>query len=275
MLQALRWLLFAPLALACASSAETVAFTVERDVAYAAGADARQRGDLFRPAGEGPHPALLVIHGGSWTRGSRARMEPVAERFAAAGYVVFNVDYRLAPEHTHPAQIDDVRAAFAWLRDHAGAYGVDPARIAALGYSSGGHLALLLGLEDAAARPAAVIGGAAPSDLRVWPRSPLIRNLLGGSPDERPEAWQGASPITHVSADDPPVLLYHGTLDNVVDVEHSRRLHERLQAEGVSSRLVEQKWAGHATAFVFDEGSLEAALVFLDESLARPGSDAD
>ena len=248
-----------------AAASEPSSFSVEKGLAY--GSATRQRGDLYRPDAGGLRPAVLVIHGGSWTRGSRTRMKNWAERFAGAGYVVFNIDYRLAPESTHPAQRDDARAAFEWLRNRAGRLSVDPDRIGAMGYSSGGHLALLLALEDdAGPRPAAVASGAAPTDLLAYPDNPVLRGFLGTGPERR-EVWVSASPLEHAGAGDPPVLLFHGALDSVVGIDHSRRLHARLEKHGVTTELVEQPFTGHMTAYVFDRSAFESALAFFEAHL--------
>jgi acetyl esterase/lipase len=240
-------------------------------VHYVGGVDARDPrvGDFYRPDGPGPFPAVLLIHGGSWQRGSRSEMAKFARRFAAAGYAVFNIDYRLAPEHRYPAQLDDVRAAFAWLHEHARPLAVDPQRIAVMGYSAGAHLALLLGLADVdgAPRPRAVVAGAAPSDLTAYPNSPVLAALIGGSGAALPDVYADASPISHVSPDDPPVLLYHGALDGIVDVDQSRRLLEKLGSVGVAAQLFEEPWSGHATAYLIDGDSFRATLAFLAEQM--------
>jgi acetyl esterase/lipase len=262
-----RLLLLFALGLAACAGGGSARYTVTEAVRYAGVASSGDPrvGDLYRPTGGGRHPAVVLIHPGSWQRGSRSEMERFARRFADAGYVVFNVDYRLAPEHRYPAQRDDVRAAFRWLHAHARSMSVDPDRIAVMGYSAGAHLALLLGLSDAhgAPRPRAVIAGGAPSDLTAYPDNPVLAKLIGGSGDELPDLYADASPISHVSADDPPVLLYHGALDWMVDVEQSRRLLAKLRAAGVTAELLEEPWSGHGTAFLLDDDAFRAALDFL------------
>jgi len=259
------------LVLAACVAPEPARYSVTEDIRYAdargdkRGAHDARIGAVYRPNGDGPRPAVLLVHGGSWQRGSRSEMAKFARRFASAGYVVFNVDYRLAPQYHYPTQLDDVRAAFGWLRAHASSLGVDPQRIAVMGYSAGAHLALLLGFADAngAPRPRAVVAGAAPSDLTAYPNSPVIAALIGGSGVELPDAYADASPISHVSPGDPPVLLYHGALDGIVDVEQSRRLLEKLRSVGVPAQLLEEPWSGHATAYLLDGDSFGAALAFL------------
>jgi acetyl esterase/lipase len=258
------------LGLACVSSPGAHDYSVERDLAY--GDAPLQVGDLYRPAGAGPHPAVLLIHGGAWVRGDRANMRKFAERFAAAGFVAWNLEYRLAPDATWPAQLDDVRAALAWLRARAREIDVDPERIAAMGYSAGGHLALLLALaEGDGPRLAVVASGAGPTDLLAYPHSPLIAKLMGGDADALPDAWEDASPISHVSPGDPPVFLYHGALDRVVGIEQSRRLLARLREAGVPSELYEEPWSGHSTAYLLDRDAFARVLGFFEARL-RPGS---
>jgi len=263
--------LLALLLAGCTAAPKSADYTVETGVRYAvARYDGDPRiGDVYRPDTPGPRPAVLLIHGGSWMRGKRSEMGKFARRFARAGYAVYNVDYRLAPEHRFPAQLDDVRAAFGWLHAHAASLSVDPDRIAVMGYSAGAHLALLLALADAGGAPVprAAIAGAAPTDLRVVPSSPVVAALIGGPGDALPDAYAQASPIAHVSADDPPVLLYHGTLDLRVDVEQPRRLVAALRAAGVTAELVEAPWSGHTSAYFFDGDSFEAALAFLAEQM--------
>jgi acetyl esterase/lipase len=265
-----RPLLLLLLLLAACAGSEPASYSVTKDLRYAGASDARV-GDFFRPDGSGPWPAVLLVHPGSWQRGSRADMEKYARRFAVAGYAVFNVDYRLAPEHRYPAQLDDVRAAFGWLRAHARALDVDPDRIAVMGYSAGAHLALMLGLADArdGPRPNAVIAGAAPSDFTQYPNSPTLAALIGGTGFELPDAYADASPISHVSPDDPPVMLYHGALDSIVDVEQSRRLLAKLRAAGVRAELFEEPWSGHATAYLLDDDAFRAVLAFLADQLPQ------
>ena len=255
-------------ALACATcnaAAGSQPYRVERDLAYAE--HERNRGDLYLPEDRGPRAGVLVIHGGSWARGNRGRMKRWSERLAAEGYAAFNIDYRLAPEHAHPAQIEDVRAAFAWLQERGQTLGLDPERLAATGYSAGGHLALLLALEESAAtRPAAVAAGAAPTDLLAYPDNPVLRAFLGAGQQQR-ALYRSASPLHHVSPDDPPVLLFHGVIDSVVSVEHSRRLHASLVESGVASELFEQPLTGHMTTYVFDREAFEKSLAFFEAQL--------
>ena len=108
-------------------------------------------------------------------------------------------------------------------------------------------------------------------DLTAYPNSPILAALIGGPGDVLPDAYADASPISHVSPGDPPVLLYHGTLDWLVDVEQSRRLLAKLRSVGVPAQLFEEPWAGHATAYFLDGDAFRAAVAFLAEWMPPPG----
>src|SRR6185436_11271378 len=127
-------LLLAPLQ---GGAADTV--RVERDILCRTIDGYEQRLDATLPATPGPHPAILLVHGGSWKHGERSDMQPFADLLVRDGYTCFCASYRLAPAHRWPAQIDDCLYAVQFVRANAERFGVDPARIGALGLSAGGH----------------------------------------------------------------------------------------------------------------------------------------
>lgn len=253
--------------------------SVDRGVVYAQRAGEDLHADVYRPDGEGPHPAILVVHGGSWTRGNRSRMAGVAERLAGSGYTAVSIDYRLAPAHRFPAPVYDCKAAVRWIRHHADDLRVDPERVGGFGYSSGAHLVAMLatttpsdGLEGDAppgvlsSRIQAAVLGGAPTDLRRFPPNTALRRFLGGSEDELPDLYAFASPITHVSSDDPPMFLYHGTRDWIVDVSQARSMAKALDGVGVPHEL-QESGLGHVATFVMDEDAVSDAIRFLDRWL--------
>jgi acetyl esterase len=97
--------------------------------------------DVVVPCGVGPHPVLVYLHGGGWVCGSPKTHRKLGYRFAEAGYLVINVDYRLAPEHSFPTPFEDCLAAVRWAQGEAARFGGDPARLAIGGDSAGGNLA--------------------------------------------------------------------------------------------------------------------------------------
>lgn len=221
--------------------------------------------DLAVPAGPGPHPWVVVLHGGGWNAGERAHVRHEIRILAALGYAGAAVDYRLVGprgEHAFPAAAADARCAIRHLRRAAARYRLDPGRSAAFGLSAGGHLALVAALgsdrsdlddgscPDRATSPAvqAVLALYGPADLRRRDgygayANRVIDALLGG-PERRLAAL--ASPISLVSSDDPPTFLAHGALDEVVPVDESRRLRTALQRAGVPVRYVEEPTQGHS-----------------------------
>jgi acetyl esterase len=115
--------------------------------------------DVIVPRGAGPHPVLVYLHGGGWVCGSPRTHQKLSYRFAEAGYLVFNVDYRLAPEHPFPAPFEDCLAAVRFAHREAARFGGDPARLGVGGDSAGGNLAAAVAaaLADDPARPKAAL----------------------------------------------------------------------------------------------------------------------
>ncbi|HEX4607505.1 MAG TPA: alpha/beta hydrolase, partial [Urbifossiella sp.] len=127
--------------------------TTANDLVYTKAGDDELKLDLARPEGDGPFPAVLVIHGGGWSSGNKASNRGALAEFAKRGYVAVSPQYRFAPKHTFPAQVHDVKAAVRWLRAHKDEYKVDPDRIGAVGFSAGGHLSLMQGTAPRAGDP--------------------------------------------------------------------------------------------------------------------------
>jgi acetyl esterase/lipase len=232
---------------------------VERDVTYATAGGVALKLDLYFPAGAGgePAPVVVYLHGGGWRNGSKSIggwMKNVTGELLGRGYVVAAVDYRLVPDVTWPAFFHDVKAAVRFLRASAGKYHFDPDRIGTWGTSAGGHLAALLGTTDAAAglegdggnpgqssRVQAVVDLFGPTDLPRMRRADEMAKVAFGGVG----GLKQASPVEHVSRDDPPFLIFQGDSDRVVPAEQSELLYERLRAAGVEAKLVIVKNGGH------------------------------
>ena len=255
---------------------------LSRDVTYAQRDDGPLLADVYKPADDHLHPGVLVVHGGSWRRGNKGRMARVAERLAEHGYVAVSIDYRLAPQHKFPDQLYDCKEAVRWMRRNAAALALDPAHIGGFGYSAGGHLVALLATTDAddglegtneegapPSRIEAAVAGAAPTDLRRFIYNPTFYFFLGGSKDALPATYVAASPITFVTADDPPMFLYHGRYDWMVDVSQSQSMVSSLRNAGVPVEYYESD-GGHFTTFLFDDEPVDHAVAFLDRWL-KPG----
>ena len=285
------WLAAIGLASAPARAQESTppAPRVLTDLVYRTVGDLSLTLDAYLPSTPGPHPAVLVIHGGAWIGGDKGDMAPFGRGLASNGLAAFSVNYRLSGQAPYPAQIEDCLEAVKWLRAHAVEYEVDPDRLGALGASAGAHLALLVAtmeppedLTDAAGQPLrnwvrAVVSVAGPTDLTAgdWDQvTPELRQVLaqflGGTPQEVPDNYAQASPVTHISPDDPPVLLIHGDRDQIVPYAQALIMQQKLQEAGVSVELITLHGGGHGaegTNAVEFVGALVRTMEFLEENL--------
>ncbi|MEX2515455.1 MAG: alpha/beta hydrolase [Gammaproteobacteria bacterium] len=256
-------------------------FQIDQDITYTP-ADWSQelQADIYQPQSDDPedlehHPALLLVHGGGWREGrTRDDMNSIARRLAERGYVVMNISYRFAPEYTFPAQLHDLQQALHWLHDHADRYRIDVNRVGGFGYSAGAHLVALLATVSSGddldaphggdkTRLKAVVAGGTPTDLRKFDSGRLVRQFLGGTREAIFDIYEQASPVTHVTLDDPPMFLYHGGWDRLVPVDHAEDMHEILQQHSAESELYIDHSRGHISMFLFDDSAITAALAFL------------
>jgi len=238
--------------------------------------------DVYLPPPAGaPRPAVLLIHGGGWTEGVyRDSLAPQAMRLAEAGYAAINIEYRLTPHGgAFPHAVQDSFCALAWVRGHAAELGIDPDRIAGLGYSAGGHLVSMLGTAaadpgvapDCAAGPAApldaVVAGAGPEDMAALAQASSVIAFMGGTKDEVPDRYAEASPLTHVAPGDPPYLFIHGDNDWFVDIDHAYRMQAALDGVGTETHLLEVPGGGHIWNGA--DGDWELPLTSLDTPEAQ------
>ncbi|HIJ73142.1 MAG TPA: alpha/beta hydrolase [Candidatus Hydrogenedentes bacterium] len=223
---------------------------LRKDIVYGEGGGQPLKLDLYLPANrEKPVPGLVFIHGGAWAGGRKEDYFIYCKHFVAKGYVCAAVQYRLISAATWPAQIEDVKCAVRWLRANAAEYNVDPNRIGVAGYSAGAHLAMMVGYSSdvpelegdgghAGVRSGvqAVINFYGPTDFTAEDVRDIgaLRNLMGGKTyQEATDLYVQGSPLSYVTADDPPTLIFHGTIDDVVPISQADSLAKRLDAAGV------------------------------------------
>lgn len=234
---------------------------VIRDLAYVPGGHPRQTLDLYlpEPGGE-PVPLLVWIHGGGWRMGDKEQTGPLRP-LVDEGYALASLNYRLSQHAIYPAQIVDCRAAVRWLRANAATYGLDPARVGVGGDSAGGHLAALLGTAAAhePVKVQAVLDFYGPTNFATMgghhddPDSAEAQ-LVGGPVQANLDRVAAASPVTTVSADSAPFLIFHGDRDETVDISQSRALVDALQQAGVEVTFRPIAGAGHGgPEFASDE----------------------
>ena len=206
--------------------------------------------DIYKPKNiNSAAPLLVFIHGGGWKGGNRADYLVYLIAYAKRGYVTATVSYRLLKDSPYPACIEDITDAVKWFFGNGDTYGYDPDRIALIGGSAGGHLAMLAaygwGNSDnnadsirstgAGHKIKAVVDIYGPYDLTTeYARNhPLVTSFIAHSYEEAPELYKEASPKQYIDKNDPPTLIFQGTSDNLVPVSQSDNLKAHLDSLGV------------------------------------------
>lgn len=211
--------------------------------------------DFYAAQLPGKKPCIIVVHGGSWSSGDSRQLPELNSYLAKAGYNVASINYRMAPEYQSPAPVEDVKNALNYLRSHAGSLKIDTSKFILLGRSAGAQIASLAAYTLGDSNIKGVIDFYGPADM-VWgysvPSNPLImdsravmRAYLGGSYEKAPQNYVAASPLAFVNKNSPPTLIIHGGNDVLVAYEHSRRLNEKLQQNGVKHYWLKLPWATH------------------------------
>ncbi|HZP80759.1 MAG TPA: alpha/beta hydrolase [Chthonomonadaceae bacterium] len=250
-----------------AGQAQALGVRIAKDVVYGTAGGVKLRLDVYQPLGAtGRRPGVVLVHGGGWMGGDKSAYAKMGQELAGQGYVAFSVNYRLAPGFHYPAQLDDVQRAVRWIRAHAADYDLDPERLGALGDSAGGHLVSFLGTRDTrdnsdpelsrySSRVCCVVDFYGPEDFTlpssaaVNPSALQILTLFFGKTREQaPQLYRDGSPIVFVDRRSAPFLILHGTKDNLVPIEQSRRMRDALQKVGVEATFVALENDGHGFA---------------------------
>lgn len=218
--------------------------------------------DLYRPSfAEGMLPVVIVIHGGGWTGGDKRDIPELSEYLASRGYIVANIGYRLAPKWGFPSAQHDVAAAIEYIKNLEYTHSVDPTRIALLGRSAGGQIALLAAYRanDPAIR--GVVSFYGPFALRwgydnpakpgVVDSSGILEMYLGGAPDTHSATYDAAEPSRFVTSSTPPTLFIQGLRDEHVSPFHAEFVSTRLLDAGVKHFVVRMPWATHSCDYIF------------------------
>lgn len=260
---------------------------LQKDIVYGKVGDVELKLDLAVPKeGDGPFPLLVFIHGGGWQMGNKASHDGACVNCSKRGYVAATIGYRFAPKYPFPAQVEDVKCAIRYLRSKAKEYKIDPERVAAIGYSAGGHLSLMLGLMDPtdgldesggnpgfSSKVQAVVNYFGPTDFTK--ESPLD-NPVGkklvtdfmGTTDLTSPLFKQASPITYINKGDPPVITFQGAADPLVPAQQAKTLHALLKEKGVTEHLELIENGGHGFSGEANARTIKMMDEFLKEHLA-------
>jgi acetyl esterase/lipase len=278
------WLLAAPALAQTASS-------VQADISYAESASGEPlRFDLYLPEAAGA-PLLVWIHGGAWEAGNKSAM-PLAP-FIERGFAVASLDFSPASKARFPGQIHEIKAAIRFLRAQAQRYGYDARRIGIAGASSGAHLAAVVGTSNghaelegtlgeqrgessevqaivsyfAATNLTTILAQSTPFGLNI--REPALVRLLGATPKDAEPLARLASPVFHVDAGDPPLLLLHGDQDPQMPINQSHELEGAYEKAGLDVELIVVHGAAHGGDAFYSPANVERVAQFLDAKLRR------
>jgi acetyl esterase/lipase len=270
-------------------------YDVDADVTYATASGRELKLDVYwRENAKSPTPVVMFIHGGGWVRGDKARAVPSLLPYLEMGWVVVNVNYRLAGVAPAPAAVEDCRCALHWIGRNAKKYLIDTSKVVVSGESAGAHLALMTGMVPSSAgfddpcvaqddpkwagpwpdptpKVAAIVNLAGISDLGDVVQGPNARSWaiswFAGQPG-RNDLVRRVSPINYVRAGVPAVVTLHGDADPIAPFSQAVRLHEALSKARVPNRLVSIPSATHGD---FTEDQFLGAYAEIWDFLAKNG----
>ncbi len=223
------------------------------DVEYGRAGGRSLRLDASIPAGPGPHPFAIIVHGGGWVAGDRRRnVEPLFPTLASADFAWFSISYTLAGDISQfGSAVDDVEQAVRFVLARTSEYGLDPGRMVLMGESAGGQLAAMAALRNPAPHVSAVVAFYTPFDLEhLVGSSPFGGYLARAFPGAGPTGNIGArlralSPLRHIRPSMPPFLLIHGTDDPVVPFDQSKTMCRAIRDSGGVCDLISVRGGGH------------------------------
>ena len=252
--------------LLCINSATANNIKITKDIEFAVVNNQGLKLDLYQPKKPKSSPLVVWIHGGGWRKGTKERC--YIDWLPEHGYTVASISYRYSSVAKFPAQIHDCKGAVRWLRANAEKYGYNPKKIFIAGSSAGGHLTALMAttsenkeLEGAVGNnlkfPSVIQGavvyyGATDFILRsktqpsrANAKGSVVYDLLGGGAHEKIKAAKLASACYHVSKNDAPLLIFHGSKDKTVLIDQSEAIKEKYDKAGLPAQLHIVEGAGH------------------------------
>jgi len=275
-------------AIVTTAGAQGSAPRVTRDIHYASVGGKDLALDLYMPAGIRQPPLLVWVHGGAWRQGNKTS---VPAGLTQGQVAVASLDFRLSTDAKFPAMVHDIKGAIRFLRANAAQYGYRADRIAIGGDSSGGHLAALVGVTAGVAELEGTVGGnpgqssavqaildyygasnlttilAQSTPFGLGVRKPALDLLLGGQPDDVKALARLASPVFHLDASDPPLLLFHGDQDPQMPINQSHELQGAYEKLGLDVAFIVVHGSAHGGEAFYTGDNLKRALAFLERTV--------
>jgi acetyl esterase/lipase len=247
-----------------------------KNIIYSDNQDGDRRLDLYLPKSAAPvagYPVIMAIHGGGWHRFSKDQFAPVVKPLTKQGFAVVAVNYQLSTPSSPswPGAIVNLDEALGWIHHNALTFRLNPTKVAAIGTSAGGYLAMMLATnpnlqsvkrdvdhfelkqtDDELIRIQAAVSFFGPSDLAECAAESrsgagkAISRFLGGSSSKYPHRYELASPINHVSKTTAPIMFIHGTDDRLIPINQSEKMASALAAAGVNHHFIEVQGGNHA-----------------------------
>jgi len=274
--------------------------TIKKDIVYGHAGGRDLKLDIGSPDGIGPFPVILFFHGGGWQQGDKSHMHKWIRMYATLGYVGVSVGYRFAPQHKWPSQVHDAKTAVRYLRANAKELNIDTSRIAAMGESAGGYLALMLGVTsptdglegeggyaDFSSSVKTVVSYFCATDftqtsLKLSPEleAEMLKYYNKSLTEVRADFTGATSPddpilkkisvLTYVDKSDAPVLMFHGDSDPFVSMEHAFKLQRAHEKAGVSNQVIIVKGGGHGWTGVPQEETTRQMTGYFERMLKNP-----
>ncbi len=259
---------------------------VIKDIEFAKVGGQSLKLDLYLPAKPKNAALVIWIHGGGWRNGTKEKC--FITWLPEHGYAVASISYRFSSTAKFPAQLHDCKGAVRWLRAHAKQYGFNPDKFYVAGASAGGHLTALMATTSGHEKLEGTTGGnlkqssavqgaidyygatdfilrSKTQPSRANEKGSVVYDLLGGGAHEKIEAAKLASACYHISKDDVPLLIFHGTMDKTVLIDQSQAIDRKYRKAGLSVEFHTIEGAGHGGNVFYSGENAKRLLTFLKE----------
>ena len=263
---------------------------VIKDIEFAKVGGQSLKLDLYLPAIPKNAALVIWIHGGGWRNGTKEKC--FITWLPEHGYAVASISYRLSNIAKFPAQLHDCKGAVRWLRANAKKYGYDPDKFYVAGASAGGHLTALMATTSGHEKLEGTTGGnlkqssavqgaidyygatdfilrSKTQPSRANEKGSVVYDLLGGGAHEKIEAAKLASACYHISKDDVPLLIFHGTMDKTVLIDQSQAIDRKYRKAGLSVEFHAIEGASHGGNVFYSGENAKLLLKFLKEQTTK------